>query len=61
MRTVMLLGKSPAKHRLAAGASFKRVISVTRNGSHLVKNLKGPTNMKSHPLIMTTPLKEVYK
>ena len=37
--TVVPWEKSPAKHCLATSASFKRVTSIVRSGSHLVRNI----------------------
>ena len=55
--------KSLAKHHLVIGASFEMVTFIVRNESHLIRNIsqKGPTNMKSHPIIITATLREVYK
>ena len=39
MGTVVSWGKSPTERCLVMGLSFKRVISVTRSGPHLVKNI----------------------
>ena len=55
--------KSTAKHHLAVSTSFKEShIShkkwVPSSQEYI---LEGPTNLKNHPLIVTTKLKKVYK
>ena len=63
MVMIMFWRKSPADNQLAIDASFKIVTYILRSGSYLVRNIshKGLTNLKSLPIIMTIPLREVYK
>lgn len=63
MVMVVPWGKSPIEHHLAMSASFKRVPSITRGRSHLVKEYisEGPNNMKSNHILITTPLRKVFK
>ena len=60
-QSVMIVpqGKSPVENQMAVGATFKIVTFVLRSGSHLVRDIsqKGPTHLKSLPIIMTIPLR----